>query len=648
MAYFPPTGSTVAFQSDATKLVGTVSIVGTIPFNNSSVLAKLINSSVTAYQGVTPWVTTGSVQGTMSVIGTVPVTQATDPWKVQLTSGSIATTVTTGNSSVQVVGLMPPQSVSGVGLFNVNHTGNGSVQAVLLNSSVTALQGTNPWMVQLTSGSVITTGGNSSVQVVGTMPPQSVSGVGLFNVNHTGNGSIVAVIPGSIAVAIVSGSVAVSVTPPANQSVSGEVNVVQTTNPWVVQLTSGSIATTVNTGNSSVQVVGLMPAQSVSGVGLFNVNHTGNGSILTVSLGSIATAPYPASVSGVGTFNIDPQGAGSIIAKLINSSVTAYQGVTPWVVQTTGSVLNQYREDTAATSVVGVAMIYRRDDSTSMLGVVSPANPLPVKGSVMALQGTNPWQMTGSVAVMSVAPHSVAALQGTNPWAIGNSSVQVVGTMPAQSVSGVGLFNVNHTGNGSVIALSVGSVAAAQIGIWAVSVVGGPLNIGSIQGTYLEDTAHTDGHPGLFVLGVRNDAVASFASANLDYAPHAVDSSGRVITKPYAPVESSFVATASTVNSGFGTNQAASVRVLAAPGAGLKWYVTDLNVSNTGSVSALVSLTDDASLVLWKGIAPAGGGNNMPGLVTPIVSATANTPLGIVSGTASSIIHIWVAGYKAP
>src|SRR3990167_9842433 len=59
MSYFPPTGSTVAFQSDPTKLVGTVSVIG--------------------------------------------------------------------NSSVQVIGTVPPTSVSGVGIFNTNHIGNGSI-----------------------------------------------------------------------------------------------------------------------------------------------------------------------------------------------------------------------------------------------------------------------------------------------------------------------------------------------------------------------------------------------------------------------------------------------------------------------------------------------------------------------------------------
>lgn len=177
MSYFPPTGSVVGFQSDPTKLLTHASVSGNVTLNPTS---------VAVLQGTNPWTVTGfpttqNVSGSVFAVGSITALQGTNPFIVQLTSGSVITTG--GNSSVQVVGLMPPQSVSGVGIFNVA----GSVFAV---GSVTALQGTNPFIVQLTSGSVITTGGNSSVQVVGVLPNTSVSGVGIFNVNHTGIGSI--------------------------------------------------------------------------------------------------------------------------------------------------------------------------------------------------------------------------------------------------------------------------------------------------------------------------------------------------------------------------------------------------------------------------------------------------------------------------
>lgn len=461
MSYFPPTGSTVAFQTDATKLAANVSVTG----------------------------------GFVNVLGSV----ATAPF---------------------------PGSVSGVGLFNVNHVGNGSVMAVVPGSVKTA-----PF-------------------------PASVSGVGLFNVNPVGNGSVLAVQPdatkltgtmsvmgtlsvlGTVPVTqstdpwivqLTSGSVIATVST-GNSSVMltagintiGSVATLQGTNPWIVQLTSGSVITT--GGNSSVQVVGLMPPQSVSGVGLFNVNHTGNGSILTMSLGSIATAPFPASVSGVGTFNIDPQGAGSIIAKLINSSVTAYQGVTPWTMA--GSVFT-YQAGTTITSISGT--------------------------------------------------------------------------------------------------LTIGAITSGA----------------SIVGTYAEDVAHTAGDRGLFTLAIRNDAVASFTSANLDYGPVGTDSAGRIVVKPFAPEESRVYGVASTVN----INPSS---LLAASGTGLRNYITDIMIANTGSVATLVSFRDVDASIIGRTIAPAGGGSNIIHLATPMRTHALNSQVEYTAATATSILHVTAFGFKAP
>lgn len=269
----------------------------------------------------------------------------------------------------------------------------------------------------------------------------------------------------------------------------------------------------------------------------------------------------PGSVSGVGTFNIDPQGAGSIISKLTNSSVTAYQGTTPWV-------------------------------------------------------------FNGSVAVMSAVPHSVATLQGTNPWVIGNSSVTVMGIVPA-SVSGVGLFNVNHTGNGSVI-----------------TVFSSP----SIVGTYTEDTASAGNDRGIFTLGIRNDTVASLVNADLDYTGWATDSAGRHLVVPFAAQEASVYGHASTVNGG----DSGSVVGVVAAGAGLRNYITDITIANTGSVATLINFTEGGGSILGRTIAPAGGGSNIIGMLTPIRNQTANQPIYVVSGTASSTLYATLRGFRAP
>lgn len=313
-----------------------------------------------------------------------------------------------------------------------------------------------------------------------------------------------------------------------------------------------------------------------------------------------------------------------------------------------------------------------QSDPTKLVGTVSVVGTVSLNPtSVAALQSTNPWQMTGSVAVMSAVPYSVATLQGTNPWIVSNTSVAVMSAVPHSvatlqgtnpwvigntsvlllpglnvigsvatlqgtnpwlvlvpgsvatasspaSVSGVGLFNVNHTGSGSII-----------------TVFSSP----SIVGTYAEDSGHVTADKGVFTLGVRNDTISSFVSADLDYTPRALDSAGRTLTKPFAPDHASVFGTGSV-------NGAASVIVIAAPGTGLRNYITDIMIANTGSVSTLITFTAGGGSVLGKTIAPAGGGSNIIGMATPI-AVHVNSPFNVDSGTASSVVHATAYGYKA-
>lgn len=253
---------------------------------------------------------------------------------------------------------------------------------------------------------------------------------------------------------------------------------------------------------------------SVSGVGVFNTNHIGNGSILTVIPGSVATVPSPGSVSGVGVFNVNHVGNGSILTVIPGSVATA----------------------------------------------PSPA-----------------------------------------------------------SVSGVGVFNTNHIGNGSIIT------------VWSSP---------SIVGTYAEDAAHTSGERGIFTLGVRNDAIASFASANLDYTPVGVDSAGRTVVKPFAPDQA-------RISSVILTNNTTSTSLLAAGGAGLRTYVTDIMVTNMGSVATRVSFLDGDNSVMGQTIAPASGGSNKE-FATPMRTGGFAQQVHVIMSTAVSTLGVTGLGYYAP
>ena len=226
-----------------------------------------------------------------------------------------------------------------------------------------------------------------------------------------------------------------------------------------------------------------------------------------------------------------------------------------------------------------------------------------VIGSVATLQGTSPWTVRGSVMLLNgdTVIGSVATLQGTNPWRILGS---VSGTVD--------------------IGVSSGSVLSQQLGTRISSVVNSiPSSL--LTGTY----------------GHRNDAVASFLGGNLTWNPIATDSAGRVLSRPYAPEQARIEGYASTVN--LNANS-----VIAAAATGLRNYITDVWVANTGAAATLVTFLSGGGLsVLGHTIAPAGGGSNLPGLVTPMRTDAAST-FDFRAATGTSVLYITAKGFTAP
>ena len=237
---------------------------------------------------------------------------------------------------------------------------------------------------------------------------------------------------------------------------------------------------------------------------------------------------------------------------------------------------------------------------TSIFGQL-PAGTAPI-GSIAALQGTNPWIMTGSVQGFPTTQNvsgSVVATQGTTPWNIAGS-VATSGTVNATLVAP------------------------------------------SIVGTYAEDAAHTTASQGLFVLGVRNDTVASFVSADTEYSPLATDSAGRVIGKPFAAEEGAYRFTGSVVSG--------SVTLIRASAIGQRQYITDFWIANTHtvtSVATLVTFQDGSTSIIARTIAPAGGGSNSPGIAMPL-RTNPSQDLAFTASPAPSILYVTVSGYQAP
>lgn len=637
MAYDPQNGSVVVFQKDPTKLVGTVSIVGSPTQIAGSILAiNMPSPSVIAYQAAgsilavsgtftaSPQASINALQLAGSVLAvrtdnasivavlsnsSVAALQGTNPWLVNVPTPSYISYQAAG-SILAVSGTFtasPQASINALQLAGsvlAVRTDNASIVAVLSNSSVAVLQGTNPWVVNVPTPSYI------AYQLAGSV--MQVTGGGGGTQYQENN----AVTPSVVGNAILykkdeTNSVLSAVSPQHPLPVQGSITTLQGTNPWVVNTTTPSYIA-IQAGGSILAVN--MPSPSVI------VNNT---SVVVNNIVTGQSSVYL--IPGVGVLGSVAALQGTNPWLIGNNSVLAFQGTTPWTIN---SILGTYQEKAAAgnASVLGQVILFKNNVTTSTLAAVSTLDPLPVIGSIATLQGTNPWitvptsgsiiatQIANSVmgvrtdnasviAVLSLS--SVATLQGTNPWIVNVPTQSYLSIQPGGSV-----LNANISGSVAAAVTNFSASVAANINVISASIVTNqgtnPWVIGSIVGTYAEDAGHTTADKGLFVLGVRNDTMSSITSTDADYSPMAVGPVGENIVAN-API-TKWVQGATSVMSG------TSVQVLAAPGTSIFTYITGIYVTNEASVASRVTITQGlgavpASMVTWV-IAPAGGGSN--------------------------------------
>lgn len=89
-----------------------------------------------------------------------------------------------------------------------------------------------------------------------------------------------------------------------------------------------------------------------------------------------------------------------------------------------------------------------------------------------------------------------------------------------------------------------------------------------------------------------------------------------------------------------------STSVIAAQGAGIRMYVTDIEISNSSATNVTVDIRDGvAGSVLWTLSVPATGGNNR-NFTTPL-RGSANTAICADPSAAASSITVSINGFKS-
>lgn len=422
-----------------------------------------------------------------------------------------------------------------------------------------------------------------------------------------------------------------------------------------VKITGGQVGSTsmlgVNPdGSINTSIIGIptvLIGGSIAAVVTSNPNQSVSGSI-TFPAGSVANIANPA--GSVTAVRMDSASVIAIVQGSVTAIPTGNQSISGAVTAQAGSVM------TVATLAGSVMAVSATAPAGSIMSVTAPAGSVmavsssspagsiaavtitsiatagQVMGSVAALQGTNPWttvRPAGSVTAIANIAGSIAAVSATSPAGsvltvatLAGSVMAVSATAPAASIMSVtnpaGSVTGVRTDNASIIAVfqnssiftnQTGSVIAVIQGSSILAVpVGSTITVlqaPSIVGTYAEDAASANADKGVFVLGVRNDTLASVTSADGDYGAYSLGPSGEMIVAN-SPLTKWIQGTADFRQG----NAGGSIQLIAVGGTSIFTYITGVQVANLGSASVLVTLASSGSTLGYT-IAPAGGGSNI-------------------------------------
>lgn len=407
---------------------------------------------------------------------------------------------------------------------------------------------------------------------------------------------------------------------------------------------SGATVPVSNTGLTEL-------AAAINASSQMDVNIAASGATLTVASHAVTNAgTFAVQASQSGTWTVQPGNTANTTPWLVavDGTVTvgshAVTNAGTFAVQVDGSALTAlqliddvvFAEDTAAQAAdKGVAILaVRRDADTSLVDTTNDYAPLQVdangylKVEIFDGGGSHTVDNAGTFAVQ-------AAQSGT--WNVGTvttlttitDAVAVTNaglTELAAAINGSSQLDVNIAASGAT--LTVASHAVTNAGTFAVQAAG--------------DVAHDTGDSGAPVkVGAKaTSAITGItAVANNDRTQLYAGLDGVLITRENANLESLSRGTAAITDG-------SSTSVIAAAGAGIKTYITDVIISNSSATYVTVDIRDGtAGSVMATFPAPATSGC-VHKLGSPI-AGTANTAVAADPSAAASTVTITLLGFKS-
>jgi hypothetical protein len=414
---------------------------------------------------------------------TISVTQGTSPWAV---SGIVTTSppVNASTNLTQIggtaVGISNPLYVKVTDGTNTMPTGDSSARSihttmdnssVTVTGTVTADQGTSPWVVSLASTTVTNTVGTNLTQVANA----NLGATAIVNYGST---------PAAAAVPAVNAYVTNTV------GVTGTVTANAGTGTFTTQDAADMTGTTPGTAPANTMIVGgkynsVAPSPLTGQTLPFQMDASGN--LRVVATGGQGTAS---------NFNSTFPSVGTAIGAMYTTSPPTYASGDMVALQTDVNGLLKVAVTSvggtftaAANGIIGNPVpsyadyIGFENISGNMIGV-SASNPLPITGSISA---SNPSVGTNGSAFPSSSTQigfesglNLVAVSSTNPLPIVQASIGTSGATPPASINYVGgtdgthLYGLPLSSGGGTSYVSISSPNAAAAGIFAGLQVGTP------------------------------------------------------------------------------------------------------------------------------------------------------------------------------
>ena len=247
-----------------------------------------------------------------------------------------------------------------------------------------------------------------------------------------------------------------------------------------------------------------------------------------------------------------------------------------------------------------------------------------VSGGSIQLTGYSPVIATGSIQLTGYSRISGGSITITNSGGTAMASVDAAGNLMVSLGTKLDSTNDSVTATGSIQLTGYSLINLAAGG--SITALGGVAHDSADYGFPVKNGAKaTTSLSGLTMVG-NNDRTDLFAGVD-----------GVQIVRPYSNLEDISSGTASLTSVG-------SVAVISAAGAGVKTYLTDVTVANSGTGTAILYLLDGA-VNKWIIPAPPAGGATLH-FTTPL-PGTANAAWNVYTTVASTTLYVSLMGFRS-